>query len=81
MPSVLRVLVGLALFIGVGFGAPYCYQQWMVSAVNEASAAGLKETSTWKAVEGNFSNVKFDQPVYPVPKIDFSRPPTYPPKR
>jgi hypothetical protein len=80
MASSLRIVVGLALFVGVGFGAPYFYQKWIVSAVKNAPQDPKLDPSKLKAVEGNFSNVKFDQPLQAVPRFD-NQPRTHPVRR
>jgi hypothetical protein len=70
MLRVFQPVIALALFIGVGFVTRHYYREWLPAAIKNAETASKKESAKWKAVEGNFSNVNFDQPIIAVPKID-----------
>ena len=53
-------LVGLALFLGLGFAARHYFPQWLDTKLKEGEAAAAKERANWKPIETNFSGVKLD---------------------
>jgi hypothetical protein len=80
MPRALQALVGLALFIAIGFVTRYCFRQWLETTIKESQAASEKEMSKWKPVTGSFGEVKFDQSILATPQFEFSQPQTNPGK-
>jgi hypothetical protein len=75
MPRVLQGVVGIALFIGLGFVTRHYFREWLDTSIQEATKNTAKELGDLKPIQTNFSNVKFDQPVILTPKIEFTQPP------
>ena len=63
MPRLLQALVVVGLFIGIGYVTRPYFGEWLQTSLKESEEASRKEMGQWKAVETNFQEVKFDQPV------------------
>ena len=75
MPRIAQGLVGLALFIGLGFVTSHYFPQWLEGKLKESQEATAKDMAKWKPVETSFSNVKIDQTMIMPPTYDPSRQP------
>ena len=58
MPNALRIVVGLVVIAGLGFGLRYLYEDTMTKATTMKPAdLGINEANGWKPVELKFAPI------------------------
>jgi hypothetical protein len=81
MQNAQRALVGLVLFLGVGVVARYCFQEWVVSAVQQPLPNGTLDPMQWKAMDAKFVDIKVGQSIGTMPTFEVPQQKVYPNRR